>query len=63
MRLADLTPEERQNFLDIFKTNARMNMELSWEEFCAMWTVADQDEKKDIYEMMKAALPRFRAPE
>ena len=53
MRLADLSPDERQDLLDRFKKNARTNMGLSWEEFCDMWTVATQDEKKDIYQMVK----------
>ena len=59
MRLADLSPDERQDLLDRFKDNARTNMGLSWEEFCDMWTVATQDEKKEVYQMMKL----LRAPE
>ena len=61
MRLADLSPDERQGILDRFKDNARTNMGLSWEEFCDMWTVATQDEKNEIYQMVK--FPRSRAPE
>ena len=59
MRLADLSPDERQGILDRFKDNARTNMGLSWEEFCVKWTDATQDEKEEIYQMVKL----LRAPE
>jgi len=59
MLLDFLSRDERQDILDRFKDNARTNMGLSWEEFCDMWTVATQDEKKEIYQMMKL----LRAPE
>ena len=53
LRLANLSPDERQDLLDRFKDNARTNMGLSWEEFCVMWTDATQDEKKEMYQMVK----------
>ena len=59
MRLADLSPDERQDLLDRFKDNARTNMGLSWDEFCVKWTNATQDEKEEIYQMVKL----LRAPE
>ena len=63
MRLVDISPDERQELLDLFKENARSIMGLSWEEFRAMWTAATQDEKKEIYQMMKGGSPRESAPE
>ena len=56
-----MSTDERQVFLDHFKNNARTNLGLSWTDFCVMWTVATQDEKNEIYQMVK--FPRSRAPE
>ena len=59
MLLDFLSRDERQVLLDRFKDNARTNMGLSWEAFCVQWNNATQDEKKEIYQMMKL----LRAPE
>ena len=59
MLLDFLSRDERQDLLDRFKDNARTNMGLSWEEFCVKWTNATQDEKEEIYQMVKL----LRAPE
>ena len=53
MRLADMSTNERQVLLDHFKNNAWTNLGLSWHEFCVQWNNATQDEKKEIYQMVK----------